>query len=49
MISKEDVEKICLLERKWRPDNIEVEKVGGQTNRNYKIKYKNTLRFVRLP
>lgn len=49
MISKKDIEKICLLDKKWKPNNIKVEKAGGQTNRNYKVKYKNTLRFVRLP
>jgi len=49
MNQKKDIEQICLLDKKWRPDNIKVKRVGGQTNRNYKVKYKNTLRFVRLP
>lgn len=38
-----------LLDKKCKPNNIKIEKAGGQTNRNYKVKYKNTIRFVRLP
>ena len=49
MNQKKDIEQICLLDKKWRSGNIKVERVGGQTNRNYKVKHKNTLMFVRLP
>ncbi len=48
MISKKDIEQICCLDKNWKSNDIKVEKIGGQTNRNYKVKYKNTTRFVRL-
>jgi len=48
MIPKKDIEQICCLDKNWKPNNIKVKKAGGQTNRNYKVDYKNTTRFVRL-
>ena len=45
---KKDIELICRLDKNWQPSNIKIEKVGGQTNRNYKVKYKNTTKFVRI-
>lgn len=44
-----DIELICTLDRNWRPDNIKVKRVGGQTNRNWLVQYKNRKRFVRIP
>lgn len=49
MISKEIIEKICLLDKNWKPSNIKIERVGGQTNRNYKVSHNGSTRFVRLP
>lgn len=48
MNSQKDIEKICLLDKNWKSDNIKIERVGGQTNRNYLVKYKNSVKFVRL-
>jgi len=48
MIPQKDIEQICCLDKNWNPDNLKIEKLGGQTNKNYKVKYKNTDRFVRL-
>ena len=48
MISKKDIKQICCLDKNWKLNNIKIKKVGGQTNRNYKVRYKNTDRFVRL-
>lgn len=48
MILKKDIEQICYLDKNWKPNNIKIKKVGGQTNRNYIVKYKNTTKFVRL-
>lgn len=45
---KEGIEQICRLNKNWKPDNLEIKRVGGQTNKNYKVKYKNTTKFVRL-
>jgi len=48
MIPQKDIEHICCLDKNWNPDNIKIERVGGQTNRNYKVRYKNAISFVRL-
>lgn len=48
MIRKKDIEQICLLDKDWKPDNIKIKRIGGQTNRNYLVRYKDTVRFVRL-
>lgn len=44
-----DTGLICKLNKDWRPDNIKIKKAGGQTNRNFIVRYKNKKFFVRLP
>jgi len=44
-----DIELICSLGKDWRPDNIEIKKAGGQTNKNWIVQFKNKKFFVRLP
>ncbi len=44
-----DIELIYKLNKDWRPDRIKVKKAGGQTNRNWIVKYKNKKFFVRFP
>lgn len=44
-----DVELICRLDRRWKPSTIRVKRLGGQTNRNFLVKYQKEKSFVRLP
>src|SRR3989344_8773222 len=46
---KQDLELIYSLHRNWPREDIKVKKIGGQTNRNYLVQYKNKRKFVRLP
>ncbi len=48
-MKSEDLQSICSLNKEWGPDNIKIEKAGGQTNRNWIIKHKGKKFFVRLP
>lgn len=45
----QDIKLISSLDKNWHPGNIRVKRIGGQTNRNYLVRYKNEKRFVRLP
>ncbi|MDP2909687.1 MAG: phosphotransferase [bacterium] len=44
-----DIELIYKLNKDWRQSTIKVKKAGGQTNRNWIVKYKNKKFFVRFP
>ncbi len=48
-MKSEDLQSICSLNKEWGPDNIKIEKAGGQTNRNWIVKHKGKKFFVRLP
>ncbi|MBI2098219.1 MAG: phosphotransferase [Candidatus Wildermuthbacteria bacterium] len=48
-IGKEDLELICRLDRRWKPEVIQVKQLGGQTNRNFVVAYRKEKYFVRLP
>jgi len=43
------MEFICRLGRAWKPEVIQVKRVGGQTNRNFVVTYREKKFFVRLP
>lgn len=47
--SKQDVEFICKLDQRWKPATIQVKRLGGQTNRNFLVRYREEKFFVRLP
>lgn len=47
--SKQDIEVICRLDRRWEPKTIQVKRLGGQTNRNFLVKHEGEKLFVRLP
>ena len=46
---KHDIELLCSLNKNWHKDNIRIKKAGGQTNRNWIVKYKTQKFFIRLP
>ncbi|KKU85571.1 MAG: hypothetical protein UY16_C0075G0007 [Candidatus Gottesmanbacteria bacterium GW2011_GWA2_47_9] len=48
-ISKQDLGLICCLDWKWKPEVIQVKRLGGQTNRNFVVAYRKEKLFVRLP
>ena len=39
-ISKQDLKLICRLDRRWKPEIIQVKRLGGQTNRNFVVTYR---------
>ncbi|PIP24102.1 MAG: hypothetical protein COS25_00230 [Candidatus Nealsonbacteria bacterium CG02_land_8_20_14_3_00_37_10] len=44
-----DIELIYRLNKNWQPGTIKIKKAGGQTNRNWIVRYKDKKFFVRLP
>lgn len=48
-VTEKEIELICRLNERWTPKNIAVMRIGGKTNRNYRVQEDKGDWFVRIP